>query len=167
MPKVMPSIALRHGSETRGFGTIIWSPSGKEWVAIQRVPANWVASGSLKLGVADGKWRSVARYRYRAGVFTREKGNRLALSIDSNYPKKSPMLAKFTVAAELPVTIQHTAWRFVAYDRNGNELRSAGSVADVGQTLPNCFGFTGRLRDFARIDLQTRSYQWFTQKVSA
>lgn len=147
------------------FGGDIWLTSVSEAFGSSGETNVWV-------GVAEGRWKTAAAANYVSKKFKIRQGSLFATGArqepkrlipvhqESGKQDMTPDRAKFSVDVRLPPGIERSAYTVRALDSTGKAFESSGSILDSGTHLPRSCWFVGRLSDLARVELQTRPYEW-------
>lgn len=170
-----PSVAFRRVGDSN------WSPT---WTLLdpgRGDPQTWTAGLSrpfdtesidLMVGVSEARWKTVSRYSLRqnklklrigvdisAQMLAYKPGDVVTIMPGSKVTQKVKDEG-FRVTVKLPST--PSAYRVVALDRNGRDTGGGGSMTSEGSKMATCYWFGGKPSNVARIEFQTRPYEWTT-----
>jgi hypothetical protein len=170
-------ITLRLHPATLGEPSVVWNASGGsgssgvEPIRTGDPRSDYLASNlcnfklgtqsaNFDVGVADGKWKVVAKANISKGSITRTSGLSMIVSVSE---KPNTRGQDHVCDVEIPTRMadRSEALSVVAYDQTEKPMRSAGSWG--GPSMSHYF-FMGSVNDVSRVEVRTRPYQWITFK---
>lgn len=175
----VPSVAFRIGSGEIKLPsyTILENsqpyPADKDkeyWLAAVGQEMGTLESVNVAIGLSAKPWTTVSAYKNDGGKFVLSQGSEFPLFVQPESPPApvegedrnfvAGQFEAFSVTVDLPKAIQRRAFRLIALNKSGKEMRPSGAMTESGKSLPSEFFFQGRIQDVDLIELQTRDYSW-------
>ncbi|MDR3692368.1 MAG: hypothetical protein P4L46_23495 [Fimbriimonas sp.] len=144
----------------------------KRWIGALVAPKGQPSQQDIAVGIADGPWKVIGTATYaksKIGIRQVKKDGALTkLDITQRTPPVKTDFEKPSIAVTDPAAegVQSNALRFVVLDHGGKELTASGFVKRLTPKVVTEYYFQGSLQDVARIELQSRPFEWRTVKAA-
>ena len=140
----------------------------KSWLSGRETPKGQPSEQDAAVGVADGPWKVISWVSYdinnRKAHPTKQRGMAFNPVVGGSAPGHA---GPFITVDFPPLTsLRNVAVRVVARDRQGKEIPFTGSNSVPENQGVTNYAFQGDINDLARVELQTRPFEWHTIRVT-
>jgi hypothetical protein len=156
-----PDVVFREGSGVPHH-TSIMLVRQNEWLSwyTNTEPAH-LQTLSVNVGIAAGPWKTVATYLKAGSTVIHASGTDYGPMVLAAYKKKMVgQVDAVVLSACLPRVNLDGALRVRLVGRDGSEYEYGGGITARFWSQPEEFWFTGEVSNVARVEVQTRPYDW-------
>ena len=138
--------------------------TGRLWVLADDVKNTEGPQGDVTIGVANGQWKVAGWVSYdtsNTGIrVAKTEGIRFNPQVIAPIRGPKTSLPTTDVKIFLSKNYENVAYRIIATDRKGNEIALTSTYFKNEEWMK--YGFTGDIHNIARVELQTRPFEWHT-----